>query len=402
MFANIDYLLRSFSVDHMLLPFRERAGLRAPPGARDQVRFWDTDLKGSNAGRFLMGAGNALRWQKDPQLEAMANAVVAGIAECRNATDQRYAFAYPPPGFMHSEQGDYARSWLTQGLIEIGKAGNGQSWGLLRGMYDWFNDPGANGYLPYLYDGISNGEQGQIASTRVYLETPVGKWADIQTAQDTYRDDVWLRQLIDRDPSGIARYHMPTPNHPHCYEITSFLAMFDQYRATHNSTWLAASKGAWELIRENFLHVDGTSSLTEGSPYVDPRTGRRGDWPPKSYRIAPGTKTGETCCTVFWVKLCQRLLLLDPDDVRPADEIEKAIYNGLLRQMITSASVGRSGPYRGGRGTRAQRTAAALSQRDADTDGSLPPGIRYHATMEGTQERGNNVNTWYQPQLRGG
>jgi len=39
-------------------------------------------------------------------------------------------------------------------------------------------------YLPYLYDGISNGEQGQIASTRMYLETPVAVWADTQVAQD--------------------------------------------------------------------------------------------------------------------------------------------------------------------------------------------------------------------------
>ena len=41
-------------------------------------------------------------------------------------------------------------------------------------MYDWFNNPDVNPYLPYLYDGISNGEQGQIPSTRMYLETPVG------------------------------------------------------------------------------------------------------------------------------------------------------------------------------------------------------------------------------------
>ena len=46
--------------------------------------------------------------------------------------------------------------------------------------YDWFNDAETNPYLPYLYDGISNGEQGQIASTRMYLETPNAKWADSQ------------------------------------------------------------------------------------------------------------------------------------------------------------------------------------------------------------------------------
>ena len=83
-------------------------------------------------------------------------------------------------------QGDYGRSWFTQGLIEVGKTGNKKAFSLLRGMYDWFDDPSKNPYQPYLYDGISNGEQGQIASTRMYLETPVGVWADMQVAQDIY------------------------------------------------------------------------------------------------------------------------------------------------------------------------------------------------------------------------
>ena len=59
MAANTDYLITSFDLDHMLYPFRVRAGKPAPPGSRPQVPFWDTDLKGANAGRFLMGAGNA-------------------------------------------------------------------------------------------------------------------------------------------------------------------------------------------------------------------------------------------------------------------------------------------------------------------------------------------------------
>jgi hypothetical protein len=203
--ANIDYLLTAFDSDHLLLPFRQRAGKPNPPtGSRPQGHFWDTDLQGSNAGRFLMGAapllrccsviscclcsvlpltchhhrvgrahtshtgaGNTLRWLPDPALRAMVDVVVDGIEDCRNESTG-YILAYEPAGFMHSEQGDYGRSWFTQGLIEVGKAGHHQVWPLLRGMYDWFDDPAKNPYQPYLYDGISNGEQGQIASTRMY------------------------------------------------------------------------------------------------------------------------------------------------------------------------------------------------------------------------------------------
>ena len=291
--GNIDYLLHSFTVNHMLVPFRERPGspcrsAPAPaPGPREQQRFWDTDLKGSNAGRFLMGAGNTLRWTEHAQLRRMLDELVSGIWNCSGPQTEdagRYSLAFEPAGFLHSEQGDYGRSWMTQGLIEAGKAGNPQAFPLLRGLGDWFNSD-TNIYRPYLYDGVSNAEQGQIASTRLYLETPVGVYADSQTAQDTYRDDIWMRQLIARDATGVFDYHMPAPNHPHCYEITSFLSMFDNYRATHNRTWLAAATGAWEILSENFVNIDGSSSLTEGRRYTNPTTGRKTDWPPKSYKL---------------------------------------------------------------------------------------------------------------------
>jgi len=370
--ANIDYLLTSFDVNHMLYPFRVRAGKFAPPGKRQQIGFWDTDLKGSNAGRFLMGAGNALRWIQNQALRSMLNAVVDGIDECKNSSNG-YSLAFDPNGFMHSEQGDYGRSWFTQGLIEAGKSGNSKVWPLLSSLYDWFNNPDKNPYLPYLYDGISNAEQGQIASTRVYLETPVGTFDDSQVAQDTYRDDFWLRQLIARDSTGISMYHMPDPNHPHCYEITAFLSMFDNYRATHNVTWLEAAQGGWDLIRRDFLHIDGSSSLTEGAPDIDPVTGVASDWKAKTYRISPGTGTGETCCTVFWIKLNQRFHLLSPDNEQYTAQIETAIFNALLRQMAfrsnTTQTSGRrraSPPYTSHKGTPMQRSMAAASQLQSD------------------------------------
>jgi hypothetical protein len=43
-----------------------------------------------------------------------------------------------------------ASSWFTQGLIEAGKAGNAKAFPLLRGMYDWFDNPDLNPYQPYL------------------------------------------------------------------------------------------------------------------------------------------------------------------------------------------------------------------------------------------------------------
>eukprot|EP01050_Picozoa_sp_SAG11_P019310 SAG11_NODE_3055_length_2725_cov_1.795126_3_plen_262_part_00 len=121
--VNADYLLTSFDADHLLQPFRQRAGnASATSGNRPAGHFWDTDLLGSSAGRFLMGAGNTLRWLHNPALRAMVDEVVDGVEACKN--ESGYILAYEPAGFMHSEQGDYGRSWFTQGLIEVGKAGN--------------------------------------------------------------------------------------------------------------------------------------------------------------------------------------------------------------------------------------------------------------------------------------
>src|ERR1019366_8242629 len=59
---NIEYLLKSYSTEDLLRQFHERTGKAKdfkPTGAQ---KFWEEDLAGSNAGRFLMGAANTLRW----------------------------------------------------------------------------------------------------------------------------------------------------------------------------------------------------------------------------------------------------------------------------------------------------------------------------------------------------
>eukprot|EP01050_Picozoa_sp_SAG11_P049971 SAG11_NODE_27591_length_331_cov_0.663793_1_plen_81_part_01 len=81
-----------------------------------------------------------------------------------------------------------------------------------------------------MYSGrLSNAEQGQMASTRVFLETPNSTWQDTQVSQDLYRDNEQMRGLIARDVSSVYAWREPPPNHPHCYELTTFIAMFDQY-----------------------------------------------------------------------------------------------------------------------------------------------------------------------------
>ncbi len=313
---NIEYLLTSFSVDEMLRPFRERAGKPVAAGLRPPIQFWDTDLPGSSAGRFLMGACNTLRWLDHPELRRRVNAIVDGIAECRQPNG--YIMAYPEDSIFHSERAGYTRAWVTHGLLEAGYTGDPRAFELLRGYYDWFDK---NPYLPKLLRGTTQGVQGMVANTRVYF-SPHGKPEDIQVVQRFYQENFWLDGLAGRDRSMVWQYPY---DRPHNYLLTDIEAYLDLYRATGDRRYHDAVMGAWQLYHDDWEHVGGSIAITEF-----------GQFPPKSYRLAaqmPFCETGELCGSSFWTFLNQRLRLLDPDEEKYVSEIEKSIYNiGIANQ----------------------------------------------------------------------
>ncbi len=314
---NIDYLLTSFSVDDMLRPFRERAGKPVGARMREPIAFWESTLSGSSAGRFMMGAGNTLRWMEHAELRAYLNAVVDGIAECRQPNG--YIMAYPEDKILHSERGGYTRAWVTHGLIEAGYAGNEKAFPLLRGFYDWFNQCE---WLPRMLRGGTQGVQGMIAGTRMFF-TPVGKPEDIQTIQRYYQESYWLEGLAAHQKDLVWQYPY---DRPHNYLITDFEAYLDVYRATGDERYLNAMRGAWDLYHDHWEHVGGSIAITEF-----------GEFPPGSYRLNaqfPFCETGETCGSVFWTRFNQRFQMMTPDEEKYANEIEKSIYNvGLANQV---------------------------------------------------------------------
>jgi len=333
---NIGYLLNSYSVDELLRQFRERAGIPNPPGLpRPKTKFWEHDLAGSNAGRFLMGAGNTLRWIDHPELRRRLNAVVDGIAKCQGPNG--YIMAYPENTIFFSERGAYTRAWLTHGLIEAGYAGNRKAFELLRGYYDWFNQCS---YLPYMMRFAIQGGQGMIGNTRLY-STPVGKPADIQVIQRYFQQNFWLDRLGARDENAVWQYPY---DRPHCYLLTDILAYLDVYRATGDPRYLRAVKGGWDLFHDNWENIGGSTSIIE---YVE--------CPPKSYPLR--AKLEELCGNAFWAFLNQRLHELDPEQEAYISEIEKSIYN-----------------------------VALANQAGAE-------GFRYHALLTHRKEKPTQINT---------
>ena len=236
---NIAYLMNSYSLDQLLRQFRERAGKPNPPACPSADKFWEEDLAGSNAGRFLMGAGNTVRWIDSPQLRDRMNEVVDGIEQCRQPNG--YIMAYPEDTIFYSERGAYTRAWLTHGLLEAGYGGNPKAFGLLRGNYDWFNQCE---YLPKLLRGAVQGGQGMIANTRMSL-SPVGTPKDAQVIQQYFQENFWLQHLARQEQEAVWQYPY---DRPHCYLLTNVEAYADLYTATGDSRYHDAVLGGWNFI----------------------------------------------------------------------------------------------------------------------------------------------------------
>jgi uncharacterized protein len=333
---NIRYLLESFTVDELLRQFRERAGKASPPADKSwQVQFWQEDLAGSNAGRFLMAAGNTLRWMNHPELRRRMDAVVEGIAECRQPNG--YIMAYPEDTIFYSERAAYTRAWLTHGLIEAGFAGNQKAFELLRGYYDWlYQSP----YLPHLLRFAVQGGQGMIANTRMHF-TPVGKPDDIQVIQRHFQDNFWMDQLAMHDEEAIWQFPY---DRPHCYLLTNLEAYCDLYLATGDARYRQAVEGGWDLYHDKWENPGGSISIIE---FVV--------CPPGSYLLR--AELEELCGNAFWTFLNQRFHTMDPEQEKYVSEIEKSIYNVALANQAGAA------------------------------------GFRYHALLDHHKEKPTSINT---------
>ncbi|MCE5345776.1 MAG: glycoside hydrolase family 127 protein [Bacteroidales bacterium] len=310
---NITYLLSSFTFDELVRNFYLKAGRPVKPLEERLNNFWFVDLPGQEAGRFLMGAGNTLRWMENAELRTRMNRIVDVIDECKEPDG--YIMAYPKNKIFAGEYGAYTRSWVTHGLIEAGYAGNTKAFPLLRGFYDWFN---TSCYLPEMLRRAGQGSQGIIPSTRMYF-TPVGKPKDIEVVQQYFQENYWMEQMADRDEKAIWLYPY---DRPHNYLLTAIEPYLDLYRATGAKKYLDAASGAWDLYHNNWEHVGGSIAICEGTDL----------YPPKSYYLH--RSTGELCGSVFWAFLNQRFHLLNPDDEKYVAEIEKSIYNNLIANQV--------------------------------------------------------------------
>jgi DUF1680 family protein len=267
----------------------------------------------------MMGSGGYLRWRDDAELRKRLDELINEIENCIEPSG--YTYGFPERNMLEGgEEGAYARSWFTMGLIEAGIAGNQKAFAVARKANDWFNQCP---YLPEMLLHASFGVQGLIPSTRLYVDTPVGTPADIQVVQRYLLLNHWLKHLAEHDDKAICEFPY---DRPHSYLVNPLNALMDLYYATGDKKYLEAAKGGWDIIHNDFEHIGGTMAICEGGYYA-----------PKSYHLRQCT--GEFCGNVFWTYLNEQLHNLYPDEEKYAAEIEKSIYNAAIPNQADNGDI---------------------------------------------------------------
>lgn len=336
---NVAYL-KKLDMDSMLYWFNDKLGQETKG---EPYRGWFEDaLKGQTASIYLMGAGNALRFVEDQELEDRMKVVLDKLDECARKTEEGY-FLMPIPAedFANGEYPNYCRIWLNYGLAAAGMAGEERAYDMLREWQDWFNHCDALPIVQYLHLAY----QGIVGSTYVYT-LPIGNKEDIQVARDYYEEDWRLAQFLRKERSAVADRHCQGDEpHAHGTEIEAFEGYIDLYRATGAKYYLDSILGAWELYKKDWQHPGGGIVMCE---FADAYPGC--GW------ISDKHPYNELCCSAFWANLNQRLHRLFPDREEFVDEIEKSIYNIAVSNQIGGDS------------------------------------IRYHSYLEGKKEKGGLVH----------
>ncbi len=309
---NRSYLKKYFTLDDLRFPFLDRIGQECPR-SRPLAFFWETDLEGSNAGRFLMGAGNTLRYCEDSELRAEMDALVETIGQC--ADDDGYCMGFRKEDFMILERANYTRSWLTRGLLAAYSSGNEQAGAIIRRFQDWFNSyPGrrkaAELHLSY---------QGMIAEMEMAL-SELGKDADWQKGEELYAISSWVAEMRAGDTKTI--WQRPNDG-AHGYELNGILSYLELYQLSGKEEYLQAVLSAWDMFKKYWIHIGGNVAICEEHDAVF-------NYLPGSRHISADKHTGETCNDVWWLLLNHRLSQMFPWEEKYIREVEESLYNVLI------------------------------------------------------------------------
>lgn len=319
-FENNISFLKQFRLEDLSYWFDIKSG-RVAKGSPFRGHFED-NLKGQTAFQLLMGAGNALRWTEDVDLEKMLNDVLDVISS--SAESDGYCMAVPKSEFPRNEYPHYVRIWLTYGLIAAYLSGNDRALEILKAWQNWFNSSRELPIIKYLelaYQGI-------VASTAAYM-TPIGTQKDLEVVEKYYEEDWRLAQFSRQEKDCVQRRFQPGEEpHPHGSELESLEGYLDMFRATGAYYYLDAVLGAVEMYKKHWQHVGGGIVMCEFLKAIE-----------DCNTLDPRRPYNELCCSSFWLHIFQRLHRLFPENESYVSEIEQSLYNVAFANQDENRSI---------------------------------------------------------------
>lgn len=282
------------------------------------IKYWDAIWfewwPASAEARRMLGAACALVWKDNLELRNRLKKLFTEIKDRQRSDGYVLPFdeLYLSKRVYgkEAEKSAYDRRLFTIGLVHLGKI-DPNAYEVARKFQDWlYKSP----YMNSLLDR-SLGIAAIDANMYLYF-SPKGSVDDAVMFENYLRLNWWIESLSNRVLFSFSRYPI---DRPHCYLLTPLIAFTDAYMATGDKKYLEAILGAWDLIKDNYLHVGGSIAICED---------RYDGYPYKSYYLTK--HTGENCGGVMWINFNHRLLQLYPDEEKYANEIEKTLYNVTL------------------------------------------------------------------------
>lgn len=143
------------------------------------------------------------------------------------------------------------------------------------------------------------------------------------------RENIFEAIRAGKPPKDIGWNGVATESIAKAYEMMScFEGLCEYYRATEDTAALDTVKLFWEKVREEEITLLGSGGAD--APFnLGPGTGEQWNRTRFEQTNPDIDLMMETCVTVYWMRLCYRLLRLT-GEVKYADELEKSLYNAIL------------------------------------------------------------------------
>ncbi len=143
------------------------------------------------------------------------------------------------------------------------------------------------------------------------------------------REDIFAAIRAGKSPKDIGWNGVATESIAKAYEMMScFEGLCEYYRATADAETLDTVKLFWDKVMAEEITLLGSGGAD--APFnLGPGTGEQWNLTRFEQTNPNIDLMMETCVTVYWMRLCYRLLCLT-GDVKYADELEKSLYNAIL------------------------------------------------------------------------